>query len=377
MLENFGNKKLGFGMMRLPQFGENFEQIDTAQTCQMVDMFLERGFTYFDTAWMYCGFKSEDTVKEVLTKRHSRESFTLTTKLHGGFIQSKADRDKIFETQLKKTGVEYFDYYLIHDVGVDHYELYQRLECFEWLMRKKEQGLVRHAGFSFHDSAQCLDRVLTEQPEMEFVQLQVNYLDWENPGIQSRLCCETAEKHGKPVIVMEPVKGGTLVDIPEEAQRILRARDPQMSIPSWAIRFATSHDCVKLVLSGMSNLAQVDDNTRFMSDFVPLNEEDFKAIEQTVEIINRNIAIPCTACGYCVDGCPRNIAIPRYFSLFNADKQEIPGKEWQPQAEYYDRLTHIFGKAGDCVECGQCESVCPQHLPIIQYLKEVAEYFGN
>ena len=269
MIENFGNKKLGFGMMRLPQIGVNYEKIDIPETCRMVDLFLERGFTYFDTAWMYCGFQSEDAVKEVLTKRHPRESFTLTTKLHAGFLDSKADRDRIFSTQMRKTGTDFFDYYLIHDVGVDHYKTYEKLGCFEWLMKKKETGAVRHAGFSFHDSAEFLDKVLTEHPEMEFVQLQVNYLDWENPGIQSRKCCEVAAKHGKPIIVMEPVKGGTLVDIPVEAQKILRARDPQMSIPSWAIRFAASQKNVKLVLSGMSDLAQVADNTAFMSDFQP------------------------------------------------------------------------------------------------------------
>ncbi|MBO5437305.1 MAG: aldo/keto reductase [Thermoguttaceae bacterium] len=377
MIENFGNKKLGFGMMRLPQIGENYEKIDIPETCRMVDLFLERGFTYFDTAWMYCGFQSEDAVKEVLTKRHPRESFTLTTKLHAGFLDSKADRDRIFSTQMRKTGTDFFDYYLIHDVGVDHYKTYEKLGCFEWLMKKKETGAVRHAGFSFHDSAEFLDKVLTEHPEMEFVQLQVNYLDWENPGIQSRKCCEVAAKHGKPIIVMEPVKGGTLVDIPVEAQKILRARDPQMSIPSWAIRFAASQKNVKLVLSGMSDLAQVADNTAFMSDFQPLTTEDLEAVQKTVEFINRSIAIPCTGCSYCTDGCPQKIAIPQYFSLYNLDKQEIPGKDWQPQAEYYDRLTHVFGSAGSCVECGQCESACPQHLPIIRHLKEVAEYFGH
>jgi len=372
---DFGNKKLGFGMMRLPGYKEGAGTIDLAETCKMVDSFLEQGFTYFDTAWMYCGFKSEDAVKPAIMDRYARESFTLTTKLHGAFINSKKDRDGIFSTQLKKTGASYFDYYLLHDMGVDHYKVYQKFDCFDWIMKKKEAGLVRHVGFSFHDCAAVLDRILTEHPEMEFVQLQVNYLDWENPGIQSRECCEVARKHGKPIIVMEPVKGGTLANIPEDAAKILRARDPEKSIPSWAIRFAASQENVKMVLSGMSSMAQLADNTSYMKDFVPLNAEDLAAIEQTVAIINRNIKIPCTGCSYCTDGCPQKIAIPRYFSLYNTDHQEILGKEWQPQAEYYDRLTNLFGKASDCIECGQCESVCPQHLPVIQHLKEVAKYF--
>lgn len=369
-------KKLGFGLMRLPLTNpDEASSIDVEQVKDMVDAFIENGFTYFDTAWMYCGFQSECAAKEALVDRYPRDSYTLADKLHAGYIKTREDRDKIFNEQLRKTGVEYFDYYLLHDIGVDHYKIYQELDCFTWLKEKKEQGLVRHIGFSFHDSAKILDQVLTEHPEVEFVQLQLNYLDWDSEGVQSRKCYETAVKHGKPVIVMEPVKGGTLAKVPERAEKMFKEYHPDMSVPSWAIRFAASNEHVMMVLSGMSNMEQLQDNMSYMADFQPLNEEEQEIIRKAVEIINSGIEIPCTGCSYCTEGCPQNIAIPKYFSLYNADLQECEGKGWKPQGEYYDRLTKTFGKASDCVECGQCESVCPQHLPVIRHLKEVAARF--
>ncbi len=376
-MDIFNNaKKLGFGLMRLPRLDPNDEgSIDLEQTKQMVDTFLQRGFTYFDTAWMYCAFKSENAVKDALTSRHPRESYTLATKLHAAYIHSLDDRDAIFNTQREKTGVEYFDYYLLHDVGVEHYEIYKKYDCFAWIAEKKRQGLIKHMGFSFHDTAEVLDKILTEHPEMEFVQLQINYLDWDSEGVQSRKCYEVATKHGKPVIVMEPVKGGTLAKLPAAAEALLRQADPGASIPSWAVRFAASLPNVKMVLSGMSSTDQLLDNTGYMQDFAPLTQQEQAVIAQVVGIINASIAIPCTGCAYCTEGCPMHIAIPKYFSLYNAEMQELKEKDFTSQGTYYYNLTLKFGKASDCIACGQCESVCPQHLPIIENLKRVAKQF--
>ncbi len=369
-------KELGFGLMRLPLSDPNDgASVDVELLKTMVDAFLEKGFTYFDTAWMYCGFQSECAIREALVKRHPRDSYTLADKLHAGFLKTKEDRERIFQEQLRKTGVDYFDYYLLHDVGTDHYKTYQELDCFRWLEEKKAQGLARHIGFSYHDNAELLDRVLTEHPEVEFVQLQLNYLDWDSEGVQSRKCYETAVKHGKPVIVMEPVKGGTLARVPESVEKMFREARPEMSIPSWAIRFAASLEHVMVVLSGMSNMEQLLDNTDYMADFQPLSAQEQALVKKAVDAINSTIAIPCTGCSYCTEGCPQRIAIPKYFSLYNADLQEIKEKSWRPQGEYYTRLTMNFGKASDCLECGQCEQVCPQHLPIIRHLKDVAARF--
>ena len=370
-------KKLGFGLMRLPRTDPaDAAAVDVEQVKQMVDRFMAQGFTYFDTAWMYQGFVSEKVAKAALVDRYPRESYTLATKLHAGFIKTKEDRDKVFFEQLKKTGVEYFDYYLLHGIEAGTLPVHEKLDTFSWILEKKEQGLIRHAGFSFHDSAALLDRILTEHPELEFVQLQLNYLDWESAWIQGRACYETAAKHGKPVIVMEPVKGGSLANVPEEVERLFKAQAPELSIPSWGIRFAASLPNVMTVLSGMSSLEQMEDNISYMKDFVPLTDEEMELCQKAAQIINSRIAVPCTGCSYCTDGCPMNIAIPQYFSLYNEDmREDLQHKGWTATVNNYNALTRTFGKPADCIECGQCESMCPQHLPVIRFLKDVAAHY--
>lgn len=373
----FNCKKLGFGLMRLPQEDPNdwMSPVKTDEVIKLVDCFMERGFTYFDTAWMYCGFQSEKTIKTALVDRYPRNSFTLATKLHGGFFNTKEEMESVFKKQLENTGVEFFDYYLLHDVGEDHYKKYTEFDCFNWLVDKKEKGLVKHIGFSYHDGAELLDRILTEHPEIEFVQLQINYLDWDNEGIQSGKCYEVCVKHNKPVIVMEPVKGGTLAFVPEKVEKLFKSFNPEASVPSWAIRFAASLDNVAVVLSGMGTMDMMLDNTSYMSDFKPLSSEESEIVKKAVATINESIAIPCTGCAYCVDGCPKQIPIPKYFALYNAEMNEYKGKGFTPQNGYYNRLIETHGRAGDCIGCGKCEKICPQHLPIRENLKLVSAQF--
>lgn len=368
----FEGKKLGFGLMRLPLTDANDKgSIDIEALKEMVDTFMEQGFTYFDTAWMYCAFKSENAVKEALTDRYPRDRYTLTTKLHASYLKTKEDRDRIFEEQRQKTGVDYFDYYLIHAIDQELYSIYNEMDCFNWLIEKKKQGLVKHIGFSYHDSAEFLDQVLTEHPEMEFVQLQMNYLDWESAEVQSRKCYEVALKHGKPVIVMEPVKGGILADVPAEVRESFAAYHPDLSVPSWAIRFVASLDNVAMVLSGMSNMEQLMDNISYMKEFVPMNAEETELVHKAAEMIKDSIAIPCTGCSYCTEGCPMQIAIPDLFRVYNKSKRgEITDVEAN---EEYRQLTESGGKARECLACGQCQVACPQHLEIINYLKDVAK----
>ena len=368
-------KKLGFGCMRLPLTDpEDFTKVDIAQVERMVDTFLERGFTYFDTAYMYHEFLSEKIVRRTLVERHDRSAFTLATKLPTMFLKAEGDQERIFAEQLEKCGVEYFDYYLLHNLNVSNYRKVGQFGSFAFAARLKAEGKIHHLGFSFHDSAELLDEILTAHPETEFVQLQINYLDWENESIQSRKCYETARRHGKPVVVMEPVKGGTLARLPEEAEKLFRTVRPDLSPASWAIRYAAGLDGVMMVLSGMSSMEQLDDNTSYMQDFEPLNAEERAAVDKAVGIINRAIAVPCTACRYCVDGCPKKIAIPEYFALYNNTKQSL-NKGFSVQSVYYDNLAQSHGRASECIGCCKCETSCPQHRPIVESLRKVAETF--
>ena len=377
MIDFKPEKKLGFGLMRLPHLDpQNPADVDLEQVKKMVDLFMEKGFTYFDTAWMYNAFASEPTAKAALVDRYPRESFTLATKLHAGFYNSFEDRDKILQAQLEKTGAGYFDYYLIHGIEESMLEKIEKYDVWSWLKEKKEEGLMRHIGFSFHDTPELLDELLTKHPETEFVQLQINYLDWDSEWIRARRCYEVAEKHQKPVIVMEPVKGGTLAKVPESVEKLFKDHDPELSVPSYAIRFAASLPNVMVVLSGMSTMAQMEDNVSFMEDFRPLSEEEKALCQKAAELINSQIAIPCTGGSYCTEGCPMNIAIPQYFSLYNEDmREDLAEKGWTINFTNYELVAAKKGKASDCIGCQQCESVCPQHLPITQYLKDVAAHF--
>ncbi len=369
-------KKLGFGFMRLPYTVKgdpgsiNIEKVNV-----MVDEFMARGFNYFDTAWMYQNFKSEEAIRTCVVDRYPRESFTIATKLHSGFFDSREDIEHIFSEQLRKTGAGYFDYYLLHGLDEEMYEKHEQFDSFGWLREKKEQGLVKHIGFSFHAGPELLRKILTKYPYMEFVQLQINYLDWENPAIGSKECYEVATEFGKPVIVMEPVKGGTLAKVPQDVADWLASKDASRTPASWALRFPLSLENVMVVLSGMYTPEQMTENLNTAENAGPLSEDELATLHHAVELMNAGGGIPCTACSYCTTGCPMNIPIPQYFALYNADLQEVRTKGWNPQGTYYMNLTKSFGKASDCIACGQCEGICPQKLPIIEHLRTVAEYF--
>lgn len=364
-------KKLGFGLMRLPTLADG--SIDIEQSKTMTDMFLRAGCTYFDTAWIYGGGASECAAKQILVDRYPRESFQLATKLFmKEGMTTVEEAEKMLATSLERTGAGYFDFYLLHSLNRDRVRYYDEHDMWSFIKRKKEEGVLRHVGFSFHDTADVLDKFLTDHPDMEFVQLQINYLDWENESIQSRACYEVARKHGMPIIVMEPVKGGNLANPPESITEILRAADATVSPSSWAIRFAASLPGVVTVLSGMSNIAQMEDNLSYMTDFKPLDENEMVVIGKVREAFAAIPTIPCTACAYCMKDCPANIAI---FDTFRAVNNYRLYANLGASKSRYERATKEKGKASACIDCGQCEEVCPQRIAIRAELKAAAELF--
>ena len=368
-MENI-KKNFGFGCMRLPlKDGE----IDLAETSRMVDYFLEQGFNYFDTAHGYLQGRSETALKTCLTSRHPRDSYILTNKLTGTFFKTEADIRPFFQSQLEACGVDYFDFYLMHAQSATFYQHFKKCRAYETAFALKAEGKIKHVGISFHDHAEVLEQILTDYPEIEVVQIQFNYVDYDDPAVQSRKCYEVCRRHGKPVLVMEPVKGGNLVNLPEEARKVLDELHGG-SPASYAIRFAAGFPGMMMVLSGMSSMEQMKDNLSYMKDFQPLNETELEAVKKVQSIFCGMNLIPCTACRYCTDGCPRQIAIPDLFAVMNT-KQIY--HDWNADFYYNNVYTGAGRRASDCIQCGRCEKACPQHLPIRRLLTEIAAEFDK
>lgn len=370
-MENFEKikKNFGFGCMRLPMKGE---EIDIEEFKKMVDYFMDNGFNYFDTAHPYHGGKSETALKEALTDRYPRDSYVLVNKLSGYMFKCQEDIRKCFEEQLEICGVDYFDIYLMHAQERNKYEFYKKNRAYETAFQLKKEGKIKHVGLSFHDKASVLDRILTDYPEIEVVQIQFNYLDYDDPSIEGRECYEVCRKHNKPIVIMEPVKGGSLVNLPKEAQQVLDNLGGG-SNASYALRYCAGFDGVMMTISGMGNMDMMTDNIATMKDFKPLTIAEMNAIEEVKKIVIKQSLIPCTACKYCVDGCPKKIAIPDLFSCYNDYKSF---KSWN--VEYiYNVSTKTGGKASDCIGCGKCEEICPQHLEIRKLLGKVARVFDK
>ena len=368
-MENI-KKNFGFGCMRLPlKDGE----IDLAETSRMVDYFLEQGFNYFDTAHGYLQGRSETALKACLTSRHPRDSYILTNKLTGTFFKTEADIRPFFQSQLEACGVDYFDFYLMHAQSAMFYQHFKKCRAYETAFALKAEGKIKHVGISFHDHAEVLEQILTDYPEIEVVQIQFNYVDYDDPAVQSRKCYEVCRRHGKPVLVMEPVKGGNLVNLPEEARKVLDELHGG-SPASYAIRFAAGFPGMMMVLSGMSSMEQMKDNLSYMKDFQPLNETELEAVKKVQSIFRGMNLIPCTACRYCTDGCPRQIAIPDLFAVMNT-KQIY--HDWNADFYYNNVYTGAGRRASDCIQCGRCEKACPQHLPIRRLLTEIAAEFDK
>ncbi|MBQ8408105.1 MAG: aldo/keto reductase [Clostridia bacterium] len=360
-------KNFGFGCMRFPMNGD---EVNHEEVCRMVDAFLEAGFNYFDTAHGYLGGKSETALRECLTSRYPREAFVLTNKLSTNYFKKNEDIRPFFEEQLKICGVDYFDFYLMHAQNRSLFAKYKAHGAYETCLELKKEGKIRHFGISFHDTADVLDQILTEYPQIEVVQIQFNYLDYEDASVQSRLCLECCRKHGKPVIVMEPVKGGSLVNLPDEAKAILDELQGG-SYASYAIRYAAGFDGIFMVLSGMGSMDMMHDNLSYMTDFKPLDAREAEAVEKVCDVFRSKDIIPCTKCGYCLEGCPKKIAIPNLFACMN---EKTLWNNWNA-GYYYSIHTKNAGKASECIGCGACERICPQKLSIRELLKQVAETF--
>ena len=356
----------GFGFMRLPMDGD---RVDENRTREMVDLFMEQGFNYFDTAHGYLDGQSEQMLKTCLTSRYPRESYVLADKLSPSFFHKQEDIIPLFEKQLEACGVEYFDFYLMHAQSKKLFAKYKACKAYETALQLREQGRIRHLGISFHDTAEVLDQILTEYPQIEVVQIQLNYVDFEDPAVQSRKCLEVCRKHGKPVIVMEPVKGGTLVNLSGAAKAVLD-RVGSGSYASYAVRFAAMQPGVFMVLSGMSSPDMVADNTGYMRSFEPLNEEELEAVERVCAIVRDGDTVACTACRYCVEVCPQKISIPDIFACYNNSKIF---NDWN--AGYYYSIHTDTHKVSDCLQCGKCEQACPQHLEIRTLLQSVDAAF--
>ncbi len=359
-------KKLGFGFLRLPK-GPEGADFDYDLLNRMVDAFLTGGGRYFDTAYTYLDGKSEEALRKALVERHPRAAFEIATKLPGYLVKAPGDCERMFQIQLERCGVDFFDVYLLHWLNPENYRIAEAFDEFGFLQKLKGQGRAGRIGFSYHGDAALLETILTAHPETDIVQLQINYLDWEDSAIQARECYEVAARHGKSVVVMEPVKGGTLANLPEEGEAILKALSPE-SPASWAIRFVTDLDKVEVVLSGMNAMEQLRDNHR---DFVPLTEEERLALHQVAGILNRTIAVPCTGCRYCVSHCPRNIPIPDFFAIYNSYSRH-PEDDWKLQPTY-EALAARFNRASACLGCGICAGHCPQNIPIPEFLPKIAK----
>lgn len=368
---------LGFGMMRLPILEEDdFKSIDYEQVNMMVDTFMGAGFNHFDTAFVYHEGIGEDTFKRCVVDRYPRESFKISTKLPLFVITEESQLEPIFSLQLKNCGVDYFDYYMLHNVSGFTETAWKNVDLYSFIQKKKEEGYIKHIGISTHGNAEFLEEILFEHPELEFVLLQINYLDWDDEGIESRKCWEVARKYNKQVMIMEPYKGGFLADVPEDAEKLMKEHDPDKSVVSWAMRFVANLDDVCVVLTGASDLEQLEDNIHEFKTADPLSSDELKLLEEVSEIINSNITVDCTKCRYCVDACPEEIDIAKIFDLYNKDRM-LGKDDWTQFGNAYLNYSKLpdVGIASDCSECESCIEECPQQINIPEVLKDVAKVF--